>query len=79
MVHTGMKIIWAQKQKLLPVAKVKGTKTCFRWSPFIIDYMSACKSQMVFLGLDFGSDKPRIKAEKIESNDGFTVTKIKVN
>ena len=34
---------------------------------------------MGFLGLDFGSDKPRIKAEKIESNDGFTVTKIKVN
>ena len=41
--------------------------------------MSACKSQMGFLGLDFGSDKPRIKAEKIESNDGFTVTKIKEN
>ena len=41
MLHAAMKKIWAQKWKLLPAAKIK---TCFRWSPFIIDYISAYKS-----------------------------------
>ena len=58
-----MKIIWAQKWKILPVAKIKGKKTCFRWSPPMIEYISANKSQMAFMGLDFESDKPRMKAE----------------
>ena len=31
---------------------------CFRWSPFMIDYISAYKPQMAFMGLDFESDKP---------------------
>ena len=60
MLHAAMKIIWVQKWKLLPAAKIK---TCFRWSPFIIDYISAYKLQMAFMILDFGSDKPRMKAE----------------
>ena len=34
-----------------------------RWGPFMIDYILAYKSQMAFMGLDFESDKPRIKAE----------------
>ena len=29
----------------------------------MIDYISAYKSQMPFMGLDFKSDKPRMKAE----------------
>ena len=29
----------------------------------MIDYISAYKSQMAFMGLDFESDKPRRKAE----------------
>ena len=33
MLHAVMKILWAQKWQLLPVAKIKG-KTCFRWSTF---------------------------------------------
>ena len=44
-------------------SKDKRKKTCFRWSPFRIDYISAYKSQMAFMGLDFESDKPRMKAE----------------
>ena len=49
-----MKIIWAQTWKLLPVAKIKKKND---------DYISAYKSQMAFMGLDFKSDKPRMKAE----------------
>ena len=44
-------------------SKDKRKKTCFRWSPFVIDYISAYKSQVSFMGLDFGSDNPRMKAE----------------
>ena len=44
-------------------SKDKREKTYFRWSPFMIDYISAYKSQMAFMGLDFESDKPRMKAE----------------
>ena len=55
-----MKMIWAQKWKSLSVAKIKG-KTCFRWSVFMINYISAYKSQI--MGLDFEVDKLRIKAE----------------
>ena len=62
MLHAAMKIIWAQKWKLFPVRKER-EKMCFRWSPFMIDYISAYKSQMAFMGLDFKSDKPRMKAE----------------
>ena len=57
-----MKIMLAQKWQLLPVAKIKG-KTCFRWSPRTIDCISVYKSQMAYMGLDFESDKPRMKAE----------------
>ena len=38
-------------------------KTCFRWSPFMLDYISAYRSQIAFMGLDFESDKPRMEAE----------------
>ena len=44
-------------------SKDKRKKTRFRWSPFMIDYISAYKSQMAFIGLDFESNKPRMKAE----------------
>ena len=37
-------------------------KTCFRWGPFTIDYISAYKSQMAYMGLDFESNNSRIKA-----------------
>ena len=43
--------------------KNKGKKTCFRWSAFMINYISAYKSQMAVMGLDFESDNPRMKAE----------------
>ena len=38
-------------------------KMCFRWSAFMIDYISAYKSQMVFRGLDLEADQPRMNAE----------------
>ena len=44
-------------------SKNKRKKTCFRWSPFMKDYISAYKLQMAFMGLDFESDKPRMKVE----------------
>ena len=44
-------------------SKDKGKKTCFRWSAFMINYISGYKSQMTFMGLDFEADKLRIKAE----------------
>ena len=44
-------------------SKVKRKKTSFRWSAFMIDYISAYKSQIAFMGLDFEADKPRMKAE----------------
>ena len=62
MVQHTLKIIWAQKWKYLPVAKVKG-KTCFRWSAFMIDYISAYQSQMTFMALDRETDKPRMNVE----------------
>ena len=66
MLHAAMKIMLAQKWQLLPVAKIKG-KSCFRWSPCTINYISACKSQMAYMGLDFESDKPRISITKIKT------------
>ena len=42
--------------------KDKG-KTYFRWSVFMIDYISAYKSQIVFIGLDLEADKPSMNAE----------------
>ena len=76
MLHAAMKIMVAQKWQLLPVAKIKG-KSCFRWSPCTINYISACKSQMAYMGLDFESDKPRTKAELRVM--GVSITKIKLN
>ena len=37
--------------------------TCVRWSNFIIDYISAYRLQIVFMQLDFESDKPNVNAE----------------
>ena len=59
--HT-LKIKWAQKWKKLPVAKKK-EKTCFRWSAFMINYISLYKSQMAFMGLDLEVDKSRMNAK----------------
>ena len=36
---------------------------CFRWSAFMIDYISAYKSQVAFMGLDFEANKPRMNVE----------------
>ena len=41
----------------------------------MINYISAHKPQMIIMGLDFEGDKLNISW--IESNDGWTVTKIK--
>ena len=64
MVYTA-KEIWAQKWKLLPVAKIKEKrkKVCHWWSAYMTDYISAHISQMAFMGLDFETDKPRMKPE----------------
>ena len=40
----------------------KGKETCFRWTAFMRDYISAYKSQMAFMELDFVLDGPRMKA-----------------
>ena len=42
-------------------SKDKGER-CFRWRAFMIDYISAYKSQMAFIGLDFEADEPRMNA-----------------
>ena len=51
------------EEEVTSCSKDKRKKTCFRWSPFMIDYISTYKSQMAFMGLDFESDKPIMKAE----------------
>ena len=43
-------------------SKVK-EKIRFRWSAFMINHISAYKSQMVFMGLDIEVDKPNVNAE----------------
>ena len=55
-------IIWPQKRKQRSVAKIK-IKACFSWTAFMIDYVSAYKSQMTFMRLDLEVDKPRMNAE----------------
>ena len=55
-------IIWPQKRKKRSVAKIK-IKACFSWTAFMIDYVSAYKSQMAFMRLDLEIDKPRMNAE----------------
>ena len=59
-------------------SKDKGKKTCCRWSVFMVNYILAYKSQIIFMKLDFEADKLRIKTW-IESNAGWTVTKINLN
>ena len=44
----------------------------------MIDYISAYKSQMAFVGLGFQADKPRMNAE-LRVMIGWIVTKIKLN
>ena len=44
-------------------SKDKGKKSCFRWGAFMIDYISAYKSQMGFMGLDLEADKSRMKVK----------------
>ena len=36
---------------------------CFRWNTFMIDYISAYRSQIAFMRLDFEADKPRMNSE----------------
>ena len=45
------------------MVNIKGKKTCFRWTAFMRDYISAYKSRMVFMELDFLSNEARIKAK----------------
>ena len=47
----------------IPVEEIKGKKTCFRWSAFMIGYISSYKSQMAFMGLDFEDNQPRMNAK----------------
>ena len=46
---------------------IKETKMWFRWSALqieqLIDCISAYKSKMTFMGLDFEADKPRMYSE----------------
>ena len=48
-------------------SKIKEMKTWFRWSALqieqLIDCISAYKSKMTFMGLDFEADKPRMYSE----------------
>ena len=48
--------------EVISCSKDKGKK-CLRWSAFMIDYISAYRSQIAFLGLDFEANKPRINAD----------------
>ena len=42
----------------------KGEKTCFRWTAFMRDYyISAYKSRMPLMELDFVPNEPRMKAK----------------
>ena len=43
--------------------KDKERQPCFRWSAFIIDCISAYKSQMAFMELDFETSKRKMDAE----------------
>ena len=43
--------------------KEKREKVCHWWSAYMTDYISAHISQMAFMGLDFETDKPRMKPE----------------
>ena len=58
-----MKIIWSQKWWYFPVAKTKGGNVFQMECFYVCDYISAYKSQMAFMGLDFEDDKPRMNAE----------------
>ena len=42
--------------------KYKG-KSCFRWSALMKDYISAYKSEMAFVGLNFKEDQPSLNAK----------------
>ena len=56
-----MKMIWAQKWQVLPVAKLEGKKNVFQIESFKIDSITAY--QMASIRLDFEFDKPRMKAD----------------
>ena len=46
-----------------PVMKITGKKTCFGWTAFMRDYISAYLSRMAFMELDFVPNEPRMKAK----------------
>ena len=58
-----MKMIWAQKWQVLPVAKLEGKKNVFQIESFKIDSITAYQSQMASIRLDFEFDKPRMKTD----------------
>ena len=45
------------------MVKIKGKKTCFGWTAFMRDYISAYLSRMAFMELDFVPNEPRMKAK----------------
>ena len=53
MVHAAIKNNMDSEVELTFCSKDKGKKTSVRWSAFGINYISADKSQMTFMGLDF--------------------------
>ena len=59
-----LKMIWVQEWEFFPIAKIK-KKTCFRWSVFMLYYISAYKAQIAI-------DLKLISQNEcwIESNDG---------
>ena len=68
MMQHMLKIIWIELLSEVKVTfcikKKIGKKTLwFRSSDFMVDYISAYKLQMNFLGLNFQDGKPRMNAE----------------
>ena len=57
------KNIMGSEVEVTSCSEGKGKKTCFRWTALMRDYISAYKSRMVFMKLDFVPDEPRMKAK----------------
>ena len=57
----GKKNNMGSEMEVTSCSQDKGKETCFRWTAFMRDYVSACKSQMAFMELDFVPDGPRMK------------------
>ena len=56
MLQTHVEINIGSEVEVTFCSKDKGKKSCFGWSAFMIDFISAYKSQIPFMGLDFEAD-----------------------